>query len=473
MGNVTCNTNSYTKTQISLCCSTQVTSALFVCNSGGFEPDDLTTADGGADLAFITSLPCYTTKWYKYNTTGKITGADTTAFKNDVSVKVTLSYCYESVFCVNWCVPTPYTAGLYVSMEPIYVCSQNVKLLKSNDKKLTTLDLKFTNKNTWAVNTDYNSLAFKKIKYYFSYDIFESIGYLSDLKLNFNLLLLTPAATSPVSCNLFTTIISNILIKLNICEQKKYFKMIYIISNDLFNYIYRYFKIKENLSKEQVIAKLKTLYNKDNITELKNLIIKDFLNIQYIKKNEIYEFFNKYQSIILFIYLIIYVNNDKPIDQKFYYLFSKLILQYSKDSLIDNNIINKQFYKWYGNKNILKNNYNEIFVKYILFIIKNTEYSNYILVKYLPFLLPYEELLNNNISISISKLFKKQSFDNHLNYYIDNYQSGGSRNTFNKINNAGLKTQEKVLKIFDINNANPNKLTINNTNKKRDCGCKK
>ena len=474
-----CNTNSWTQTQLSLCCNNSLTE--FGSCTDPFTTSNLFTSGGKANITFIENLPCFSTTWYNTNN-GVITSFNETNFKNSLLAKVTKTYCVQTCFCIIWCSPpVPETAGLYVSIEPLSDFINQIKLIKYSNKNIKIIPYKFDYKNKFCINiTDYNLINFKKINYYIEIkDIKIGNYYCSNLEKNINITLKSPfGPTFSSSINIFTTIISNLLINSNLINnQTEYFKILVVYSRKLLKYAYFYFKLTYKLNKNKDVNTYLINYINDNklgfiknLTDLYEYFIKYIFKIQYIQQNNISIFFNKYSSIILFIYLIIMTNAQNKfinIDLNFDMCFSKLILKFSKKFYLTTYMVNKTFKNICPN--ILTDNYDIIFINYINFILNENDESLYIPIKYIPLFYNYEQMKTGKIEELIKKYINPIVFLNNLNNYRNNYNISQINTNLTNINTLPNNIQERIINAFVLKNANRN-LYINNNSKKK-CNC--
>ena len=480
-----CNTKSWTNTHLSLCCNNNMTNANYNCENP-FTLGDLYTSGGKANVSFITNLPCYSTKWYN-TTNGKITGVNITNFKNSLLAKVTITYCVQTCLCITWCVPVYETLGCYISIEPLSNFINQIKLTKYFNKKIKIIPYKFNYKNKYSLLLhEYNLINFKKINYYIEMkDIIIPNFCCSNLQKNINITLKCPfGPTFSSSMNIFTTIVSNMLINDKFTNDTSlYFRRLVVYSRKLLTYAYYYYYITNNLKDIDGVNLFLTNYiNNNNLSHVKNkkdlsvYFVKNIFKVQYIENNIISTFFTKYTSIIIFIYLIIMENAKNKslvIDLKFDICFSKLILSFSKKHIITTHMVNKKFSKICSN--ILNNNYDNIFNKYIEYFLNQNEERYYIPAKYIPLFYNFNEMSEIDKTIGINDLVNKfvnvTKFEDNLNFYRKNYKVSQYNTNLTNIDILPKDMQNKIINAFTSQNTD-RKLykNYNNTEKKCNCG---
>lgn len=473
----TCNSSSWTQTQLSLCCANDLTS-LGACKNP-FTTRDLYTSGGKANVTFIQNLPCFSSTWYN-TSDGKVTSFNVNNFKNSLLAKETLTYCGKTCFCIVWCAyPFTVTGGFYMSIEPLENYKKRLNLVKyyNNDSKI--IPYQFNYKNKYSILTsDYNLINFKKINNYVELKNIESEFFsCSNLTKNIEITLKCPfGPTFSQSVNIFTTIISNMLISLKYTTiQSEYFKRLVIFSRKLLRYVFYYFKSTKNIqNNESLYSYLIQYVNKNNIKNEKDVIeyfTKYIFSIQYIQQDEVSVFFNKYSSIILFIYNIILVNAKNKrikIDLDYDMCFSRLILKFAKYNKITTCIVNKEFRKICPE--ILTNNLDNIFDKYIQYILDEQNESYYILVKYVPLFYTFEDIEIEPINKLIEGYTNPTTFENNINQYRQNYNVSQFNTNLTNIDVLPSNLQERIINSFTLQYAN-RELYKKNKNNGKKCNC--
>jgi len=429
---ITCNTYTKTKQNVYFCCKNQVTGAHFDCNSN---KKAIKTSTG---KTFLTNLNCYnTTKWYvtTTNSTGKKKRKlSKSAVIKSLSACVTSSWCYQSIFCLDWCVPYSVTLWTYVSAEPLQ--DYNVRLFKvqKNDQEAIISNNGIRNASKWAIQfiNEYNSKTTGIINTYI--ESTGGVGTCTDIVNNSGLKFTTFWYPYSNHASIITTILCSQLRTLPYTTDKKiYRKNVYILSAPL---LFTYFK---NYLKQPLNKPLAKKYGKSI-----------WLNY-YLNDGKFNVFLRATDSAIMFTYYIISeaaktagVTNNDNFKKQFFNLMYKIFIPTLS---LTTEQVNTAFANF--TPELLKKNYNSVFKNWYNAIYSSNDMGFVIGSQYAALYVSYTALLDNNYTEQVNTFSNCTTIRQKYQYYRENALKGvGPNLVYQKVNVLSQNQKNAVINLI-------------------------
>jgi hypothetical protein len=407
---ITCSTYARTETDVDYCCKSNVTGNQFECNSGN--NNKVSNITSQTDL---TQVPCYNSSWIVDG------GASADEIQKDVSFRYTQTYCYRSVFCLEWCVPGINTAGMYVSLDPLYNYSPKILEINKNNKS-KVIEYDFNYLNLWAMKTDYNLKSFLKINNYIK--VSGGISYIFEFPNDNGVELISPYGVYFCkNVSIFTTMVSYKLMDREYTSNANvYLTRSMKTSLKLIKSFYNFIKYINNLpmstSNDDNVINDHLVSNNINDLNKKEYIKKVYEN--YVTNDDIIsQYLFKYDSVLMFITNMIVVNAKKNEVYnkitKFNEKLVELLWDFNETYEMTTQKINDHF-----KQTVFIIDVDYIFETWIDFILRNDDNIYIMAAAYAPKNLDDVLLRDDNKSILINAYINYDLNRQKFDFYLEN-----------------------------------------------------
>ena len=428
MGNIkicACDTKTYTKKNVYLCCKSNVTGGQMKCNSNRSQ------ISSGNGATMISKYDCYnTTKWF---TAGGHFSEQ--AALQDMSAYLSTKSCVETCLCINWCITYSGTFYVYMSAEPLSEASLiTFKFLKepnSDGSRKKLVNYTFKQFSTWAYEIDYNAKSFSNINNYLESE--GGTGYCTGITNTSGLKLQTLPYPFSNNVSILTTIICSQLQKGTYTTNPKIYRQnVALLTAPFFRTYY--------------INYLKQPVDKTMVHKFGPLLWFNY----YTGTGSYNVFLRALDSMIMFIYNVLFtaatqksiVINDSFTDTFYDLIATKFVPTLSLTTAQ----VNKAF------KNItpelLSQNYDTIFKGWFEAIAKATDNGFILAAQYAPLNSSYLQLLGNDYIEQVLKFVNTATVRQNFGFYRKNAINKTTSFTYQEFKSLPQNKQSAVLKVL-------------------------